>query len=86
MLIFIKVIKFLWWIFVAVIPLWILSKAELLSFYSCPLVGDCYDFAALVKQDLNMFFIVSSVLLWPVCIWNLGGRSLFLKLKRIGEG
>lgn len=81
MYLLLKIIKSIWWVFIAVIPVWLLFQAQMLSGYSCPVFGDCYDFAALVKQDLEVFSVVAAILLWPVCIWNLGGRHIFMIVK-----
>ncbi len=81
MYLWLKVIKFIWWVFVATIPVWVFYEAQMLSGYNCPALGDCYDFAALVKQNLEVFSVVAAILLWPVCIWNLGGQHIFMIVK-----
>ena len=56
-------------------------EANYLWLYNCPADGDCYNFAARVKEDLRILFFVSAALIWPVCMWNLGGKYIFLRLK-----
>lgn len=41
-----RYIVFIWWLFLASLPLIINHEAYLLSSYKCP-PGDCYNFAAL---------------------------------------
>jgi hypothetical protein len=81
-----KFIKIVWWFVLALIPYAFIYEANFLWLYNCPAGGDCYDFAALVKEDLRILFFVSAALIWPVCIWNLGGKYIFLWLRRKSYG
>ena len=77
-----KVIRSLWWLFVAYVPFAIHRIAGFLSGYSCPPKGDCYNFAALARQDLESLFVISAIAIWPVCIWHLGLRAVVKKLSQ----
>jgi len=80
-----KLTNAIWWLFIACIPLAINRIAGFLSMYSCPPKGDCYNFAALARQDLENLFVIAAIGIWPVCIWHLGLRSIVKKLSRRGE-
>jgi hypothetical protein len=76
-----RYIGFIWWLFLASLPLIINHEAYLLSSYKCP-PGDCYNFAALVREDLEKLFVVSAVALWPPCAWFLVVKHIIKRWRQ----
>ncbi len=71
----------LWWLLLAMIPLalWRLID-QLNQEINCPRFGDCYNPGWWAAYHLDLWTTGIAVLIWPVCLWNLGGRWLSQKI------
>lgn len=75
-------IKTIWWLLVAVIPLGISRLGNLYaSQIGCPSQGDCYHPGAEHLMSFDALLLVTAILLWPICLWHLG-RSLWQTVHR----
>jgi hypothetical protein len=76
-------IRSLWWLLVAHLPV---SIHQLSRSYAkqigCPSAGDCYVPGSELLLDFDLLVMGSALLLWPVCLWFLGGGWLWRKLFR----
>jgi len=75
-------IKF-WWFLLAMIPvvLWRVVD-QLYKEINCPRVGDCYNLGWWTTQNLESWAAGFACLIWPVCLWHLGGRWIVGQFTR----
>jgi hypothetical protein len=57
-----KLAKVVWWLLLAYIPFEVHSIASSLSMFICP-PGDCYNFAALARHDLDDLYVFTAVVI-----------------------
>jgi hypothetical protein len=79
----IVLVKTLWWLMVARLPI---SINQLSASYAkqigCPASGDCYVPGSELLLSFDVLAMGSAVLLWPVCVWFLGGGWIVRRVMR----
>lgn len=75
-----EIIKILWWLLVARLPVSIHQiSATYAKQIGCPPAGDCYVPGSELLLPFDILVMGSALLLWPVCFWFLGGGWLIRK-------
>jgi len=75
---FCGVVRVLWWLAAACIPY---AQHRFYESYrlaiGCPAQGDCYTRGAEHLLELQLLFVGSALVLWPLCAWYLLAKPLF---------
>jgi len=67
------VVRWLWWLAVAFVPVAILMvERRYMKSIGCPPSGDCYVPGSEILLEWDTLILASILLLWPVCLWFLG--------------
>jgi hypothetical protein len=70
------IVKIGYWIIVACIPASIfLFEREYTAAIGCPTSGDCYVPGSEHLLYIDMLFMFSAVVLWPLVLWKIGGYA-----------
>lgn len=79
-----SLIKWLWWLGVSYIPIAIHNlERQFMASIGCPLSGDCYVPGSEILIDFDILVIGLALYLWPICIWFLGGRYVFGRIRSL---
>jgi hypothetical protein len=78
-----KYLKVLWWLCVAYIPVAVFQIADgLYAEVGCPPRQECYAPGTIAATELEFLAFGLVLLLWPVCLWFLGGGYILKKVFR----
>ena len=76
-----RLITKLWWIALALIPFIFWQRiGSLYKEIGCIPNSDCYNLGTIAASQLEILVIGLTFLVWPICIWYLGGKWLFERL------
>jgi hypothetical protein len=72
----------LYWLALAALPflpmylaLWMMSRTH------CEISTQCFADAIPVASEMGVALAILAIFLWPFCLWNLGGRWLWRRLR-----
>lgn len=72
-----RVAKAIWWLAIAYVLFGMLRAIDrLYAEIGCSPRGDCYELGTIAGFELEMWVLWTAFLVWPLCIWFLGGRWL----------
>lgn len=67
-----KLIKWLWWLALAAVPLSIgIVERRYMDRIGCPPRGDCYVPGSEILIEWDILAMAVTLLVWPVCLWFL---------------
>jgi hypothetical protein len=77
------VFRALFWVAIALLPL-LMIKSSLASMTDggCWPGSACFQWSEPLIKQVDLMGLVARVLLWPLALWNLGGRWLWRRLRR----
>src|SRR5688572_16601026 len=81
MAVFKRSIQSIWWLLLAYAPIAIFHATDRIYVeIGCPPRGDCYVAGAIGVFELEILTYLIALLVWPACIWFLGGRLAAVQL------
>ena len=78
------VVKITWWLWLASVPFFFWGFIDnVFTQIGCPPSGDCYEPGSNAAFELDLLTSALAILVWPPCIWFLGGRWILYRLFRL---
>ena len=83
----VALVTWLWWLSVASVPvcIWLVERSYMNSI-GCPPNGDCYVPGSEILLAWDTLILGTVLLLWPVCIWQLGVKQVARWLNKSTHG
>jgi len=77
-----SILRAVYWVAVAVLPLFLHRAAlEAMTDGGCGVGSECFHWSEPLMAQVGLVGIAARTLLWPLAAWNLGGRWLWKRWR-----
>lgn len=76
------ILKAIFWIALAILPLVIDYVITAFMVNDCMVGSPCLTQAMPLIIDIGLITLTMRIFLWPICIWFLGGQWIFSKIMK----